>query len=71
MLEIVEANHPHDIERRKAEIFSYWLENEPNASWDIIVSALWDMDEFGAAEKIARIHSKVLEIPHWDEVINL
>ena len=60
LLDITEANYPHDVERRKAQIFSYWLENEPNASWGNIVSALWDMDEFGAAERIARMHSKVL-----------
>ena len=48
----IESQHPVDIERRRVDVFVFWLKGNPGASWRHIVTALRKMGELSTAEKI-------------------
>ena len=37
--------HPFDIDRAKIRLFSYWLDNDLNASWNKLTDALENLDK--------------------------
>ena len=39
-LDVIEKNHPQDVERCCTEVFNYWLQIDPEASWNKIIAAL-------------------------------
>ena len=39
-LDIIEKNHPNDVERCCIEMFNHWLQVDVEASWDKLTDAL-------------------------------
>ena len=54
----IEREHPGDIERRKVEVVDLWLHSTPGASWRHIVTALREMGDLSAAERIELKYDK-------------
>jgi len=54
----IEREHPGDIERRKVEVVDLWLQSTPGASWRHIVTALREMGDLSAAERIELKYDK-------------
>lgn len=48
----IEKEHPAEIERCKVEMLDLWQRNNPGATWRHIVTALKEMGELTAAERI-------------------
>ena len=51
-LDVIEGNHPQNVERCCTEIFEYWLRVDPQASWKKLIIALEQIDENVLAESI-------------------
>ena len=43
VLRKIEADHPDNLDRRKTELYEYWLNNEHNPSWYKVCDALMNM----------------------------
>ena len=48
----IEQEVPTDIDRRRIEVVDKWLQSSPGASWGHIVTALKEMGDLTAAERI-------------------
>ena len=53
-LNVIEANHPNDVERCCAEMFQYWLQVDTDASWNKLVDALVQIKHKALATKIKK-----------------
>ena len=53
ILEGMESDFPHNLERRRAALFSHWLRTSDKASWKDITTALQEMGENRVSERIA------------------
>ena len=51
-LNIIEKNHPGDVERCCTEMFKYWLKIDTEASWNKIADALESIGLHVAAKRI-------------------
>ena len=49
-LDVIEGNHPRDIDRQKTEVVKYWLRNSPGASWTTLANA---MERMGGHARLA------------------
>ena len=49
----IQAECPSNIDKAKLRLFSYWLENDLNASWKKLTAALEDLDKRVLATKIS------------------
>ena len=54
--DIIERNHPGDIDRQKAEVVKYWLPNSPDASWTTLANAVERMG--GHAKLVKTLREK-------------
>ena len=54
MLEIIQENHPNDVQKRCNEMFNYWLSNDPAASWDTLINALEQIGQNALAAKLKK-----------------
>ena len=61
ILEGMENDFPHNLERRKAALFSHWLRTDVNASWRNIVTALQNMGEIRVSKRIAGKNCKLIK----------
>ena len=53
-LNIIEADHPHGVKRCCTEMLEYWLCNDPEASWNKLMSALEQIGENVLAANIKK-----------------
>ena len=44
-MDIIEGNHPQNVERCCTEMFEYWLRVDPRASWKKLIKALEEIKE--------------------------
>ena len=51
-LDVIEGNHPRDIEACCTEMFKQWLECDPNASWNKLITTLQKIELNVAAKYI-------------------
>ena len=49
----IQAECPSDINKAKLRLFSYWLDNDLNASWKKLTAALEGLDKRVLATKIS------------------
>ena len=61
ILEGMESDFPHNLERRKAALFSHWLRTDDNASWRNIVTALQNMGEISVSKRIVGKNCKLIK----------
>ena len=52
LLNTIERNHPHDAERCKTEVLTWWLQNAEERSWEKIAEALNKIEYKVLAEKL-------------------
>lgn len=52
ILKSLEAEFPHNLERRRAGLFSYWLKTNVHASWKEIIEALKKIGETRLSERL-------------------
>ena len=48
----IAKDFPHDVEKCCSEMLSYWLKNDPQASWNKLIEALKHIDKTVLARKI-------------------
>ena len=53
ILDIIEENY-HNVQRRCIEMFMYWLNKDPEASWKTLINALEQIDQNTLAAKIKK-----------------
>ena len=51
------------LKRCKTELFTLWLQRNPNASWDQIAQALEKCDQIAMADRIRKCHPKPTSLP--------
>ena len=49
VLDIIEANSPHDVVKCCGDLFRNWLDTTVDASWDQLIRALWRVQLYGLA----------------------
>ena len=47
LMDIIENNHPNDCESCCSEMFSEWLDSNPTASWEDIITAVDNLSPDG------------------------
>ena len=57
-LKNIEKNYPNDVEKCCSEMLEYWIETDPEASWDTLIDAL---DQCGQNVLAAKIKMDILE----------
>ena len=50
----IEKNFPQDVDRQKLEAFDHWLRATPDACWENVIAALFDMKENTLAMELTR-----------------
>lgn len=54
-LDVIEKNHPGDVDRCCTEMFKYWLKVDPEADWDKLTDALKEINENSLAAKVKKV----------------
>ena len=57
-LKTIEQNYPKDNKRCKDEMFIVWLNNDPSASYEKLVKALYAIGNRSIAESICSAHGE-------------
>ena len=52
MLNVIEKNHPHDVQRCCSEMLDLWLRTDTKASWNPLILALEQISQNAIAAKI-------------------
>ena len=55
-IDLIKRNHPGTAEQQKLELYDKWLEVCPDASWDDVVKALKDCENYALAERVANMY---------------
>ena len=53
-LDVIERNHPKDLNRQKEEMLSTWLREDTNATYGRLAEALLAVGEAACAEQVAK-----------------
>ena len=53
-LNVIEKNHPNDVERCCSEMFNYWLQVDPCASWNKLIGAFEKIERNDLAAKVRK-----------------
>lgn len=43
----IEKNYERDVDRQRAEVITYWLDNCENCSWEVLAKAVEKLGEYG------------------------
>ena len=54
-LQTIESNHPHDAQRRKTDVLTWWLRNGLEISWEKLAQAVEAIDGHAALAKKLRL----------------
>lgn len=49
----IKQNHPDDNDKCCSDMFDFWIQKYPSASWEDLIRALRRINKHGVAEKIA------------------
>ena len=53
-LDVIKANHPNDVEGCCKEMFNYWIQVDPDASWNKLTDALEQIEHYALAVKVKK-----------------
>ena len=59
-LDIIEHDHHRDLKACRRKMFSLWLRNSKNATYEALLEALRSADEIKAAEELCQQHGEYI-----------